>query len=122
MLITLHEYMLNLLQKQSKVVEVTDDIVNDIRSHVNAKYNLDLDNDMIANIISSQTYLAFSLGIKKDSDVRFPRLGAFKVNQKIKKIKDIYALVLSECNGDQQLAKDTMKHLRENNVLQTFSI
>ena len=114
--------MLNLLEKQSEVVEPTDDIVNDIKNHIYTKYNLNLDNDMIANIISSQTYLAFSLGIKKGCDVRFPRLGAFKVNQKIKKLKDIYKLVLSECNGDEQLAKDTMKHLREKNVLQTFSI
>jgi hypothetical protein len=114
--------MLNILNRQSKVVEATDDIVNDIRNTINTKYNLDLDNDMVANIISSQTYLAFSLGIKNNIDVRFPRLGAFKVNQKLKKIKDIEALVLTECNGDKQLAKDTMNHLKEKNVLQTFQI
>jgi len=112
--------MINLLKKQKKVVLPTDDIVNDIRNHVKTKFNIDLDNDMIVNIISSQSYLAFNLGVKLGNDVRFPRLGAFKVNQYIRKKKDLYKLVFTECNGDQQLAKDTMTYLKEQNVFQNI--
>lgn len=114
--------MLDLLRKQKKVVQPFDQIVIDINNHIKTKYNIDLDNDVIVNIISSQSYLAFNLGVKESLDVRFPRLGAFKVNQYVKKRKDLYGLVLTECNGDVQLAKDTMKYLKEKNVLQNFQI
>jgi len=114
--------MLKLLQRRTKVVDPTDIVVDDIKQYINSTFKLDFTNDEIVNIISSQSYIAFNLGIKNNLDVRFPRLGAFKVNKKAKQAKQLYKLVLSECNGDSKLAAEVINNLKGKFVLQDFQV
>lgn len=114
--------MLKFLSKRSNVVNEDDEVVYKICQYVSGKHNCQLKPDVVANLISSQTYMAFDLGILNNLTVRFPRLGAFKVNNKAKKASSIFKLVLAECNGDKEIAKRVIKQLRDTNVLETIQV
>ncbi len=109
--------MLKLLKKKNSIVEPHDKILYDIRDEISAKYGIVLELDVISNIISSQSYFAFNLGIKNGLNVRFPRLGAFKVNTKAKKARDLFHIVLSECDGNKAIARKVIKELNKEDVL-----
>jgi len=110
--------MLRLLKKLSKVVEPTDDIVNKIYNDLNGT----LPKEVIVNLISTQSYLAFNLGVINKLKVRFPKLGIFKVNHKAIRAKSIFKYILDECDGDKEAANKVIKNLRDKDVLKTLQV
>lgn len=114
--------MLRFLKKRSKVVNEDDEIVHKICRYISGEHNSHIKPEVIANLISSQTYIAFNLGIMQNLPVRFTRLGAFKINEKAKRASSIYKLVLAECDGDKKAADKVYKHLKDTNVLKDIQV